>query len=74
MSGKTRTSRFRRSRTEARPVDGRRTGGGRAAFDGEIEVMTTPIEYRIERDALRIVVPEPVPELAENAPDARAAS
>ncbi len=46
----------------------------RVAFDGETEVMTTPIVYRIERDALRIVVPEPVPEVAENAPEARAAS
>jgi diacylglycerol kinase family enzyme len=35
------------------------------AFDGETELMTTPLEYRIERDALRIVVPEPVSENSE---------
>jgi diacylglycerol kinase family enzyme len=29
-----------------------------AAFDGETEAMNTPLEYRIERDALRVVVPE----------------
>lgn len=28
------------------------------SFDGETEVMSTPLEYRIERDSLRIVVPE----------------
>lgn len=28
------------------------------AFDGETQTMPTPLEYRIERDALRIVVPE----------------
>ena len=32
------------------------------AFDGETEMMQTPITYRIERDALRIVVPEKVDE------------
>jgi diacylglycerol kinase family enzyme len=32
----------------------------RVAFDGETEVMATPFEYRIERDVLRIVVPEAV--------------
>src|SRR5512141_2364072 len=29
-----------------------------ASFDGETELTTTPLEYRIERDSLRIVVPE----------------
>jgi diacylglycerol kinase family enzyme len=28
------------------------------SFDGETELMKTPLEYRIERDSLRIVVPE----------------
>jgi diacylglycerol kinase family enzyme len=28
------------------------------AFDGETEMMPTPIDYRLERDGLRIVVPE----------------
>ena len=28
------------------------------AFDGETELMATPIEYRLVRDGLRIVVPE----------------
>jgi hypothetical protein len=28
------------------------------AFDGEMERMETPIEYRLVRDGLRIVVPE----------------
>ncbi|MFN2601643.1 MAG: diacylglycerol kinase family protein [Gemmatimonadaceae bacterium] len=28
------------------------------AFDGETQMMPTPLAYRIERDALRIVVPE----------------
>ena len=31
---------------------------GRVALDGEILEMVSPLEYRIERDALRIVVPE----------------
>jgi diacylglycerol kinase family enzyme len=31
---------------------------GRVALDGEIVEMVSPLEYRIERDALRIVVPE----------------
>jgi len=35
---------------------------GLIAFDGETEMMQTPITYRIERDALRIVVPETVDE------------
>ena len=34
------------------------------AFDGETELMVLPLEYRTERDALRIVVPEPSPEVA----------
>jgi diacylglycerol kinase family enzyme len=32
------------------------------AFDGETETMQTPLPYRIERDALRIVVPKTVDE------------
>ena len=30
------------------------------AFDGETEVMKMPLKYRIERDALKIVVPDAV--------------
>lgn len=30
---------------------------GRVAVDGELIEMTSPLEYRIERDALRVVVP-----------------
>ncbi len=37
------------------------------AFDGETEAMATPLEYRIAHDSLRIVVPEPVAEPAEEA-------
>lgn len=37
------------------------------AFDGETEVMAVPLEYRIERDALRIVVPEAVVEASVEA-------
>jgi diacylglycerol kinase family enzyme len=44
-----------------------RRGRALVAFDGETEVMTTPIEYRVERDSLRIVVPEPREEGAEEA-------
>jgi diacylglycerol kinase family enzyme len=29
------------------------------AIDGELKVMETPLDYRIERDALRLVVSEP---------------
>lgn len=32
---------------------------GRVAADGELIQMTSPLEYRIERDALRLVVPRP---------------
>jgi diacylglycerol kinase family enzyme len=32
---------------------------GRVALDGEIVEMPSPLEYRIERDALRLVVPPP---------------
>jgi diacylglycerol kinase family enzyme len=32
---------------------------GRVAVDGELVSMTSPLEYRIARDALRIVVPAP---------------
>jgi hypothetical protein len=31
---------------------------GRVALDGEIVEMRSPLEYRIERDALRLVVPQ----------------
>lgn len=44
------------------------------AFDGETEVMPLPLQYRIERDALRIVVPEPVDAEAEEAAVEHAAS
>jgi len=30
---------------------------GRVAVDGELVEMKSPLEYRIERDALRLVVP-----------------
>jgi hypothetical protein len=43
------------------------------AFDGETEAMATPLEYRIERDALRIVVPEAVAEPVEEATPAKSA-
>jgi diacylglycerol kinase family enzyme len=29
----------------------------RVAFDGEIEVMQTPLQYRLRRRALRVIVP-----------------
>jgi diacylglycerol kinase family enzyme len=32
----------------------------RVAFDGEVESMATPLEYRLVRDGLRIVIPEVV--------------
>ena len=34
---------------------------GRVAVDGEVIDMTSPLEYRIERDALRLVVPRRQP-------------
>ena len=30
----------------------------RVAFDGEIEVMETPLQYRIRQRALRVIVPK----------------
>ena len=36
----------------------------RVSFDGETERKTLPLKYRVERDALRIVVPEAAPEKA----------
>ena len=33
----------------------------RVAFDGEIEVMKPPLEYRIRSRALRVIVPKPAP-------------
>lgn len=44
-----------------------RRGRTLVAFDGETELMTTPLDYRIERDSLRIVVPEPAEEAVEEA-------
>ncbi len=35
------------------------------AFDGETEAMPTPLEYRIEHDTLRIVVPEAIDRLTD---------
>jgi diacylglycerol kinase family enzyme len=35
----------------------RKRGRANVAFDGETENKTLPLNYRIERDALRIVVP-----------------
>ena len=32
---------------------------GRVAVDGELVEMTSPLEYRIERDALRVILPSP---------------
>lgn len=32
---------------------------GRVALDGEIVEIRSPLEYRVERDALRLVVPQP---------------
>ena len=40
---------------------------GNVAVDGELVTMTSPLEYRIERDALRVVVP---PAAAEEKPAA----
>jgi len=34
----------------------------RVAFDGEIEVMETPLQYRVRTRALRVIVPEAKPE------------
>jgi diacylglycerol kinase family enzyme len=44
------------------------------AFDGETEPMPTPLEYRIERDVIRLVVPEEAEEATEKAAAARPAS
>lgn len=44
------------------------------SFDGETELMNTPLDYRIERDSLRIVVPESNEEAVEEAAAARPAS
>ena len=35
---------------------------GRVAVDGELVTMTSPLEYRIDRDALRVVVPASEPD------------
>ena len=39
-----------------------RRPNGRVAVDGELVPMTSPLEYRIERDALRVVIPTKAPE------------
>lgn len=39
-----------------------RRARGRVAVDGELVEMKSPLEYRIERDALRVVVPRPTEE------------
>lgn len=44
------------------------------AFDGETEMMPTPLEYRMERDVIRLVVPEEAEEATEKAAAARPAS
>ena len=44
------------------------------AFDGETEMMRSQLEYRIERDVLRLVVPEAAEEATEKAAAARPAS
>ena len=40
----------------------------RVSFDGELERMALPLEYRLEPDALCIVVPEPVKEAGASDP------
>ncbi len=44
------------------------------AFDGETEMMETPVTYRIERDALRVVIPETVDEAEVKAAEAHPTS
>jgi diacylglycerol kinase family enzyme len=44
-----------------------RRGMTLVSFDGETELMKTPLEYRIERDSLRIVVPAPAEDKTEEA-------
>lgn len=44
------------------------------AFDGETRMMATPLEYRMERDALRIVIPETVDEVEVKAAEAHPTS
>jgi diacylglycerol kinase family enzyme len=44
------------------------------AFDGETATMETPLSYRIERDALRIVIPETVDEAEVKAAEAHPTS
>jgi len=46
----------------------------RVAFDGETATMETPVSYRIERDALRIVIPETVDEADVKAAEAHPTS
>lgn len=46
----------------------------RIAFDGETELMATPLEYRLVRDGLRIVVPEKVDEADVKPAEARSTS
>ena len=51
-----------------------RRGMATIAFDGETETMETPLSYRIERDALKIVIPENVDEAEVKAAEAHPAS
>ena len=44
------------------------------AFDGETAAMKTPVTYRIERDALKIVIPESVDEAEVKAAEAHPTS
>ena len=44
------------------------------AFDGETATMETPLSYRIERDALKIVIPETVDEAEVKAAEAHPTS
>ena len=51
-----------------------RRGMATIAFDGETDTMETPLSYRIERDALKIVIPENVDEAEVKAAEAHPAS
>jgi len=44
-----------------------RRGRALMSFDGETEMIATPLQYRLERDALRIVVPETAESATEEA-------
>ena len=49
----------RRCAIEARCRIEMRRPKGNVAYDGEIERMTAPLEYRYHRDALQLVSPSP---------------